>query len=359
MVRIRLAQVRQPEPVGLAQLDHLGHHGEEGEQQRELHQGRDAAAEHAHAVLLLQVHDLGVHLRHLRISGLGVLVLCLDRVDLRLNPLHFDHALHALQAQRHEKDVDEDREDDDRPSPRVVAWSRVRRSDPRVHRLQTDEEILRNRSPEAEVEQRFQRVAVDRLHTLQQLQVFRSDEDPRLRVAGEITDCCSQHRKLNILACRLAFGAEQVVHVELVVQRHEVRALRVVRQNGRREVLVAHSAEVEWPVQRCSAGNLLRSNVLVLAVLHRVDRRIRRIRVPLSCARDGEIAHPRRPGEQRPHRGAVFQHLRIGVNKVVLTEGEGLGDIEPVSCIVERQRRGRGERPSRRRNIHRVRQRLG
>src|SRR5580698_9067908 len=143
-----------------------------------------------------------------------------------------------------------------------------------MYRLQADEEVLRNRSPEAEVEQRLQRIAVHRLHTLEQLQVFWSYKHPRFVMTRGIADSRSKDRKLNVLARRFAFGAQQVIHAELVVQRHYTRTLRLVRQNGRREVLVAHSRKVERPIQGRSARDLFRRDVLILAALHEVNRRI-------------------------------------------------------------------------------------
>ena len=152
VVRVRRGEVGQPGPVRVAQLDDLGEHGEEGEEQGQLDEHRDAAAEHVHSVVLLELHDLHVHLVALGVVDLVLLVLLLDGVHLGLDALHLEAGLHGLDAQREQKHVDAEGEKDDGPSP----VADVVRVDP----LEDEEEDLTDRSPEAEVVQGLERDAL-------------------------------------------------------------------------------------------------------------------------------------------------------------------------------------------------------
>ena len=77
----------------------------------------DAAAEHVDAVVLLELHDLGVHLVALGVGDLEGFVAGLDGVHLRLDALHFEAGLHGFDAEGKKNDVDDDREEDDGPAP--------------------------------------------------------------------------------------------------------------------------------------------------------------------------------------------------------------------------------------------------
>jgi hypothetical protein len=156
-------------------------------QQRHLDQRRDAAAEHIHAVILLQLHDLGVHVVALGVGHLQVLVLRLDRVHLRLNALHLQTRLHGLDAQRQDDQVDQHRQPDDVPAP-------VGR-DMLVDRPQRQEEVLADEAEEAEVQQRLERqLGVGGVDVPQHIDSLRPGKDVRLRVAGEIAQRGAQHR---------------------------------------------------------------------------------------------------------------------------------------------------------------------
>ena len=102
-----------------AQLDRDRQHRVEREQHRQRQQHRHAAARRVDAALLVERHHLGVHLLPRRIGHLQLRVAILDRLDLGLDLLHLPHRDDALVAQREHRQVDEDRQQDDRPA--VVA----------------------------------------------------------------------------------------------------------------------------------------------------------------------------------------------------------------------------------------------
>src|SRR5271168_4910683 len=141
--------------MGLAKLDDRAQHGEEGKEQRHLDQRGDAAAKHVDAVILLQLHDLDVHLVALGIGRFVLLVTFFDGVHLGLNALHLETALHGLDAERKNGEIDEDGEKDDGPTP----GSRPT-DDGGVDELEGEEEIFADGAEEAEVEQRLERNGV-------------------------------------------------------------------------------------------------------------------------------------------------------------------------------------------------------
>ena len=105
--------------MGPPKLNDPGQHSEKGVEQRQCNQSGNAAAEHVDSVVLLELHDLDVHLVALRIGGLVFLVLFLNLIHLWLNALHLQAVLHCLQTKGQHEDVDQNGEDDDRPAPRA------------------------------------------------------------------------------------------------------------------------------------------------------------------------------------------------------------------------------------------------
>jgi hypothetical protein len=93
----------------LAQV--LAQHVEERDEDRQLRDKREAGAEWIDLVLLVELHHL------LLLALLVVLVLGLDRLQLRLHPLHLLHRVELLDGQRHEDRAHDDREQDDREAP--------------------------------------------------------------------------------------------------------------------------------------------------------------------------------------------------------------------------------------------------
>ncbi len=87
---------------------------EQRDEQRDLQHDRQTTEQRV-AVLLLQRHDLGVHLL------LVVPVLVSDFLDLGLHQLHRPLRLHLLDEQRKDQNTDTDHQQDDRKRPREEA----------------------------------------------------------------------------------------------------------------------------------------------------------------------------------------------------------------------------------------------
>ena len=323
-------EVRQPEEVGLAELDDLGHHGEEGEEQRELDERRDAAAEHADAVGLLDGHDLGVHLGGLGVGGLGVFVLGLDGVDLGLDALHLERGLHALDAQGQKHQVDHDGEDDDGPSPGVVVDAGVVRRDPGVDGAEAEEEVLADGAEEAEVEEGLEVAAVGGVDVLEDVDGLGADEDAGRGVAGGGADGGAEDGELlGGGRCALGVAGLDLGDVDLVLEGDDGGVVGLVGHEDGAEVLVAEAGEVEGAVEGGAAGDLLEGEVVGLAVGAGIDLRARVGGGGLHVAEAGG------PGEQGADGSAVAEDLGVRVDDVGVGEGEGLGDGEIALGVLE------------------------
>ena len=114
------------------------------EEERQRQQHREAAAEGAHARLLVELHLLFLLLLPV------VLVLLLDLLELRLKRLHVLHALDLLEAQGEEDRADRDRQDDDREP--VVGDEVI---DPGEHPPEPIEELLPDDEPDQAVPRTF------------------------------------------------------------------------------------------------------------------------------------------------------------------------------------------------------------
>jgi len=102
-----LAEIRNPEEGREAQLDRAAEHREEGDEDGNLDQHRQAARHRIDLVLAVERHGLLLHL--LRI----VLELGLNLLELGLQHLHALHALVALAGQRPEKHPHQNGKQDD------------------------------------------------------------------------------------------------------------------------------------------------------------------------------------------------------------------------------------------------------
>ncbi len=99
--RLEQRRVRGDVLVGVA------HDAEQREEDRHLHQEREATRKRVDLVLLVELHHFFVEL------GAVVLVLRLELLDLRLRPLHVHHRLGLLGGEREEREHHHDREHDD------------------------------------------------------------------------------------------------------------------------------------------------------------------------------------------------------------------------------------------------------
>ena len=324
-------EVGEPEEVGLAELDDLGHHGEEGEEQRQLNERGDAAAEHTDAVGLLEGHDLGIHLAGLGVGGLGVLVLGLDGVDLWLDALHLERGLHALHAQGEKHQVDHDGEDDDGPSPRVVVDAGVMGRDPGVDGAQAQEEVFADGAEEAEVEERLEGSTVGGVDVLEDVDGLGTDEDVGLVVAGGGADGGAEDGKL--LGGSSGFALEvaglDLGDVDLVLEGDEGCVVGMVGEEDGAEVLVADSGEGEGTVEGAASGDLLEGEMLGLAVGVGVD-------LGAGVGEGGvHVAEAGGPGEQGADGSSIAEDFGVGVDQVGVAEGEGLGDGEIALRVLE------------------------
>ena len=87
-------------------------HEVEREEDRNLRQQREAGRGRVDLILAVELHQLFL------LALLVGLVLLLDLLHLRHVALHRLHRVDLPDGQRHEADADDDRERDDRPSPR-------------------------------------------------------------------------------------------------------------------------------------------------------------------------------------------------------------------------------------------------
>ena len=134
--RVGLGEVVDPEEVAVAQFDRAPEHRVESEKDRDLDEHRETSAEGIDPVLLVELHQLLVHL--LRV----VLILLAKFRHLRREKLHPLHGGGCLVLQGPEGGLDEDGEDDD--GGRVA----VQESLEGIHR---PEEELRDEVEHAEV----------------------------------------------------------------------------------------------------------------------------------------------------------------------------------------------------------------
>ena len=95
----------------MAQLDRRKQHPVEGDEHRDLHQDRKAAAQGVDLLRLVELHHRLVHL-------LPVIAVHLpDLGEPRRDELHLRHRLVARRREREEDELDEHREEDDRDAP--------------------------------------------------------------------------------------------------------------------------------------------------------------------------------------------------------------------------------------------------
>ncbi|MNC87832.1 hypothetical protein D3C83_35930 [compost metagenome] len=95
----------------MAQLDRRQQHPVQGDEHRDLHQDREAAAQRVDLLGLVELHHRLVHLLAV------VLVHFPDLLHPRRHQLHLRHRLVARRRQREEHQLDGDREQDDRHAP--------------------------------------------------------------------------------------------------------------------------------------------------------------------------------------------------------------------------------------------------
>src|SRR5262249_293247 len=114
--RFVLRKIGHPEPARSAHLDGDRKHFVEREQEGHLQRHWHASAQRIHSVLLVERHHLLVLFLLFWIAHPDVLVLVVDGRDLGLQRLHLLHRFHAGYLQRKQREVDEDRHQDDRPA---------------------------------------------------------------------------------------------------------------------------------------------------------------------------------------------------------------------------------------------------
>src|SRR5207253_10326829 len=110
-------QVRYPKPICAAHFDGNAQYFIERNEERYLKEKRHTTgAERIDAVLLIEIHDLLVLFSRPWVADAHILVLFVNGIDLRLKRRHLAHSLHPCELQGEEKEVDDDGQDDDRPS---------------------------------------------------------------------------------------------------------------------------------------------------------------------------------------------------------------------------------------------------
>ena len=334
MVRVGGGEVGEPVPVSLAKLDNLGEHAEEGEEERELDEGGDTAAEHVDPVVLLELHDFDVHLVALGVGGLVLLVALLDDVHLGLDALHFEAGLHGLDAQGENDEVNDDGEDDDGPAPAG--------GDVGVDELEGEEEVLADDAEEAEVDEGLQGgLAAGGGDGLEDFYCLGTGVDAGAGVAGEVADGCAEDGdEYGVLgfggdALTEAVVAGGFVDVHLVVQGGDGGGVGGVREEDGGEVHIADAGPVKGAVEGSATGDFLGFEMFLLAVLEGVDDGVGVGGGHLLIA---EAAGPAYEGADG---GAVAEDLDVGVEDVGLIKGEGLGGLDGAVGVFEGER-GRG-----------------
>ncbi len=171
--------------MGLAQFHDLGKHVEEGDDQRKREKAGDASAEHIDAIVLLQLHDLGVHLVALGIGDFVLLVALFDGVHLGLDALHLQRAFHGCDTEGQGEEIDEDGEDDDGPAPGAApAGEHVV-----VDEVQGEEEGFADDAPEAELKYGLERdFGIGGVDAFEDIDQLGADEDAGLGGAAGVAD---------------------------------------------------------------------------------------------------------------------------------------------------------------------------
>src|SRR5580692_10043865 len=211
-----------PQPGCVAQIERRAQHAVVGDEEWHLDGQRQASADWADAFLFHQLADFRVHLLPPRITHTVLLVFLLDRVHLRLDLLHLESRLHAGDAQWHQRQIDDQSLQANRPAP--VPNNAFDPAEP-------DEEGTRNHAPETKVDKPAQ-VWVrtydgGHRHGLQSRQRFWSYIHSRNRRTFGVADSCSEHvhgrRILRVRVFRI------LGNVERVAQSDQGGVLRIVR----------------------------------------------------------------------------------------------------------------------------------
>jgi hypothetical protein len=127
----------------------------------------------------VEIHDLRIHLLLGRIGHLQTSIVILDSFQLRLERLHLAHRDNALVAQRRDGEIDQDRQDDDRPAPVP---------DVAMNPLECVQQRNREHPEHAEIDG----LRELRVHRLQHVELLRADEEAQAlqRFGGRIV-CAS------------------------------------------------------------------------------------------------------------------------------------------------------------------------
>ena len=328
----------------LAQLDGVVENAEEAVEQRELRQHGQAAAVHVDALLLVERHDLGVHLGLLGVVHLQIRIALFDGVDLGLNAHHLERRLHHHEAQRDERDVEDGREQDDGPAPTVGTGA-----DGVANKAQGEIKRFGDVSqPTAELDERMQRgtvgfaVGPSRVDKREDLRGLGAGKQTQAGIAAGVADGEADHIDGSFLAVRIAGIGGQV---DGVVQRDDRGAIRRIGQECGGKVKIHYGRVLIRRVQRVIAADL-GGGLYVIPVIDRPGKEGGSGHLPAQHGGLMELLHVAQAGgpfNEGAHGHAIALHLGFDADHVARIKAEGFHGIDAVGRVFKSNRRRRKE----------------
>src|SRR5258708_10865622 len=213
-------------------------------QKWELDQHGQAAPRRVHALVLIERGDLFVHSRLAGVPQAVFLILLLNRLDLRRHALHLQHGLHLRDAQGQQSNVDDERLQNNGPSPVVDKVI--------VCPLQPQEERAGEDAPPAEIDQpakiRVGARNAGNLHGLEHIQRLRAHKYALQGWAVQIADGGANHFVGMLGILRI---------VDRIAQRDQGRTVGIVGDENGGKVLIQRAGPMQRSVYRGPTADLL------------------------------------------------------------------------------------------------------
>ena len=315
----------------MPKIDCHAQHAVVGEQEGHLDNEWQTAARWVDTLFLVQRGNFFIHRLLAGITQAVFFILFLDGFDLRRDALHLQHRLHLRDAQRQQRDVDDQGLDHNRPAP--VRY-------PCGCPLQPQEQWPRDNPEEAEINQRPQILsrATDarHLHRLEYRKRLRAHVHALDRRPLKIADCSAKNFHLY---CFVGVGLLRIArNIDRIAQCDHSRVLRVLRNKHRAEILIHHSGPMERPQLRVPSTDLFNRqslDILIVLVLDAAGRVRRWSRL---------IAEAGRPHGECRELTALVADGGLYTDYIAVIEPEALSDRQLPVRVFESDVGGYGQR---------------